>query len=123
MKFFPHSFPLNTDNAVEIALFRVVQEALSNIAKHSQATKVNILVKESGRFVQIQIYDNGVGFDPATVLQSEDLEKGIGLVSMHERIKLLGGIIEVRSASGQGTSIDVKVPIKRLGRAKTRKKD
>lgn len=97
---------------VDVTLFRVVQEALTNIVKHSQASQANVLLKGASSCLQVEIFDNGIGFDPSSVLGSANLEKGIGLVSMRERVELLGGDMIVRSELGKGTTISVRVPIK-----------
>lgn len=112
INFFPHSIPKNVPKQVDVTLFRVVQEALTNIVKHSQASQANVLLKESGPCLQVEIFDNGIGFDPSSVLGSANLEKGIGLVSMRERVELLGGDMIVRSELGKGTTISVRVPVK-----------
>ena len=85
---------------VEEALLRVVQEALSNIARHSKATLVQITLAFTDERVTLSILDNGQGFDP------EQLEhRGVGLLSMQERMKALGGDIKLESAPGKGTCV------------------
>ncbi len=85
---------------VEEALFRVAQEALSNVARHSRATLVQITLTLTEAEVTLSILDNGQGFDPA---QLE--ERGVGLLSMQERMKALGGDVQLESAPGKGTCI------------------
>jgi two-component system NarL family sensor kinase len=113
VSFFPHSFPKDSPKQIELALFRVVQEALSNVDQHAQASQVRISMRAAGPVVELNISDDGIGFDPIYVFQSEDLESGIGLVSMRERIEALGGDIQVQSAPKNGTTIQIKVPIKK----------
>lgn len=86
--------------SVEEALFRVVQEALSNIARHSQATLVQITIETTDNIVTLSVLDNGQGFDmtPQTRL-------GIGLFSMQERMRALGGDVRVESTRGKGTCV------------------
>jgi signal transduction histidine kinase len=95
------------DPAVEIALFRVVQEALLNIKRHSNAT--NVLIE--GGVVQgrlwIEIADNGRGFDPESIDPGDMTLRGIGLEGMRERMELLGGHFEIDSAPGRGTRVHV----------------
>jgi signal transduction histidine kinase len=92
---------------ITLALFRVIQESLRNIARHSQAKSVYILVNCSGNSINLSISDSGVGFDP----QREQNKAGLGLVSMRERVKLIGGTISVDSEPGEGTVINVCVPL------------
>jgi len=111
-KFFPHSFTEEIPKNVDLAFFRIVQEALSNIAKHSKASRVDITLKEAGHLAHLEIHDNGKGFDPDAVFACEDLEKGIGLVSVRERAERLGGDITVESNPKSGTTIKARVPLK-----------
>lgn len=97
---------------VEEALFRVAQEALSNIARHSKATLVQLILSMSDETVTFTIQDNGQGFDSAHLEH-----RGIGLFSMQERMKALGGNARVESVPGQGTRVVVHCP--RLGVAKS----
>ena len=85
---------------VEEALFRVAQEGLSNVARHSQATSVQLQLVNEPERVTLSIADNGQGFDPATTEN-----KGVGLYSMRERMQALGGDVDVESQPGQGTKI------------------
>ena len=85
---------------VEEALFRVAQEALSNIARHSKATLVQMDLVTTDDAVTLSIVDNGQGFDPAWRNGS-----GVGLVSMEERMKALGGDARVESTPGTGTRL------------------
>ena len=85
----------------EVNVYRVVQESLNNVLKHSGATEASLTVRRSGSHVQITIEDNGRGFVPA------GSDGGFGLLGIAERVTLLGGRTEVRSAPGQGTSIGI----------------
>jgi NarL family two-component system sensor histidine kinase LiaS len=88
-------------------LFRIVQEALSNVLRHSHAKKVKILLEERESYAYLHISDNGKGFDPT-------VEKiaSYGLKTMRERCEEIGGMMEIRSKIGEGTYIDIRVPIK-----------
>ncbi|GHO88333.1 HAMP domain-containing sensor histidine kinase [Dictyobacter formicarum] len=89
--------------ALEEALFRIAQEALANVARHSNATQVQVHLRCTEELVTLQITDNGKGFQP------EKREKhGVGLMSMQERIRELGGQIKIDSASGKGTQIHIE---------------
>jgi signal transduction histidine kinase len=92
--------------AVETNLYRIVQEALTNVVKHTEATRVDVLVERRGDQLVTIIEDNGEGFDPGTVGQNSRL----GLLGMHERAEMLGGTLVVESTIGTGTTIYVEVP-------------
>jgi nitrate/nitrite-specific signal transduction histidine kinase len=93
---------------IENALLRVTQESLNNIKKHARASKVDIELAFSNRQVRLRIDDNGVGFDTGIARENR-----FGLISMRERVKLLGGTFEVRSESGKGTHITASLPVER----------
>ena len=97
---------------VESNLYRIVQEALNNIAKHAAATHVSLLVEHRGNEAAVIIEDNGCGFDPDRVLASRKRAAMMGLLGMHERAALIGGDVQVESAPGQGTTVFVRIPIK-----------
>lgn len=96
---------------IETALFRVVQEAINNIAKHSGARNVRLNFDCSNGVVQIDVEDDGIGFDMSEMAQITDLRRGLGLVGMQERVGLLGGKITMLSYPGQGTRISIRVPL------------
>jgi signal transduction histidine kinase len=92
----------------EINLFRIVQESLNNIVKHSHATHAEINVKKDGKKIRILIKDNGKGMNtPHSEIHSDI---GMGLIVMAERIKMLDGTLQITSFSGSGTSIQVEIP-------------
>ncbi|MCS7038056.1 MAG: sensor histidine kinase [Anaerolineae bacterium] len=97
----------------EIVLFRITQEALTNIAKHAAATKATVSLVRTADSVELTITDNGRGFDPSALLPPGHGESmgGWGLVGMRERAALLGGRVEVVSQPGQGTEIRVRIPL------------
>jgi signal transduction histidine kinase len=90
----------------ETALYRIVQEALTNVVKHAQARHVSILLTTKDGTVAVVVEDNGQGFDPA-----EAREDGLGLVGMRERLALVGGRLTVESSLGSGTTLVAEVPI------------
>jgi len=96
--------------AVEIALYRVVQEALNNVARHARATRATIEVQRVDRDVVCRIVDDGRGFDPVAV-SARGRQRGIGLDGMRERIARLGGALEVRSEPGRGTELLFHIPL------------
>ena len=92
--------------SVETALYRIVQEALTNVVRHAQATRVDVLLERRGDQVVAIIEDDGVGFDPEMERQSGRL----GLFSMQERAEMLGGALTIESRIGQGTTVFVEAP-------------
>jgi signal transduction histidine kinase len=92
---------------LEETIYRVVQEALTNAVKHARAARVVVAVHEAGDHVEVVVRDDGGGFDAA------GRSTGFGLVGMRERIALLHGSIELRSAPGEGTAIHVTLPMRR----------
>lgn len=90
---------------VPLVLFRVVQEALNNVARHSGATQVEVSLLAEGNQVELRVKDRGKGFDPMT------FSGGLGLVSMRERLRLVGGKIKISSAPGLGTEVEAVVPV------------
>ena len=97
-----------TDDYFCITLYRVVQECLLNIKKHSQATRVLFHCKKTEQQYEILIQDNGKGF---TMEEAEDKANShFGLALIHEGVVLLNGTIHISSEPGQGTTIDIKIP-------------
>jgi len=93
---------------VEVVVYRIVQEALTNVAKHAEATRVEVSVALEGWNVLASVVDNGVGFDVPSIMRSR--ERGLGLFGMQERVALLGGSFRITSLPGQGTRVVVTVP-------------
>jgi signal transduction histidine kinase len=89
----------------ETALYRIVQEALTNVVKHADAQHVSILLTRQGGTVTVVVEDDGRGFDPAATR-----EEGFGLEGMRERVALLGGTIRIESRKGAGATLKVEVP-------------
>ncbi len=95
----------------ETALFRVVQEAITNIARHAEARNVVLSVEYADSILTIEIEDDGKGFDVEAIRLQSDGGRGLGLMGMEERITLLGGKLHIESQPGRGTHITVEVPI------------
>jgi signal transduction histidine kinase len=92
------------DPEVESTVYRLIQEGLTNVAKHSRAERVSLTLTTSKGYIDIVLIDDGVGFDP-------DAESdGFGLVGMRERVAMVGGSLTVRSAPGSGTELRASVP-------------
>jgi signal transduction histidine kinase len=88
-------------------LFRIAQEALTNVAKHSRASGAQIALRQGSGEIQLLIEDAGVGFD----VVGERSKGGLGLISMEERCRALGGVLSVKSNQGQGTAVEARIPI------------
>lgn len=97
----------------EVNLYRIVQEALNNVAKHARAERVSVVLERLDGRVTLVIEDDGVGFDPEAAITEATAgeERGLGLVGMRERAELVGGTCEIESTPGGGTSVFVRVPI------------
>lgn len=103
---------------METALYRIVQECLTNTAKHANARKVSITLKEDWERVYATIVDDGQGFDYEALLKTPNQERGLGLAGMHERAVLLDGELTIHSVAGHGTTIEVSIPLPATGLAK-----
>lgn len=97
--------------AEESAIYRIVQEALTNIRKHSQATEVSLRIGCRDDTISVEISDNGQGFNPDEVMENKIPLEHMGLFGMKERAELLGGYLSINSSLGEGTSINFAVPI------------
>jgi two-component system NarL family sensor kinase len=94
-----------TPELVKVAIYRVAQEALQNIAKHSAATRVRTLLESADGGVKLVIADNGSGFDPDTGQRGFDGKRGLGLRSMRERVDATGGKFELKAAPKKGVEV------------------
>jgi signal transduction histidine kinase len=99
---------------VELVLYRIVQEALSNVAKHANASQVLVRLTRRGRTLRLLVEDDGCGFDVEGTKHSR--ESGLGLFGMEERLALVGGSLRVESSVGGGTRVTAEVPLPRSGR-------
>jgi signal transduction histidine kinase len=95
------------DDELETALYRIVQEALTNGLKHSGSGSAHMEIVEADGHVTVRVRDEGQGFDPS------DRPAGYGLLGMRERVELLGGTLEIESAPGAGTSLTARLPARR----------
>jgi signal transduction histidine kinase len=90
---------------LKIVIFRILQEALNNVAKHSRATVATVSLQKSNGLLQLTVEDNGTGFDPKAILQTEERSWGMGLGSMRERAELSGGTFSIEPSPGIGTRV------------------
>jgi signal transduction histidine kinase len=110
--FFADSLPNRLDPAREIACFRLVQEALTNVARHACAKSVRVEMRFAGGEVHIIIRDDGAGFDAKAIRQQAERGASLGLLGMEERVRLVGGQFNCQSAPGQGTEIHADFPLR-----------
>ena len=89
---------------IEAAAYRIVQEALTNVAKHASATLAFVYLRRAGDLVQVSIEDNGVGFEP------EHARRGLGLIGIRERVAHLRGTVHIDTAPGRGTRLTIELP-------------
>ena len=94
---------------VETALYRIAQEALTNVAKHAKATSVRIELERGGQGFRCVIRDDGCGFDVSGVLAPHG-QRGLGILGIQERLEALGGMLEIISAPGAGTELRITIP-------------
>ena len=100
---------------MENNIFRIVQEAINNSIKYSEATRIDVSMQQSENFVVITVRDNGKGFDEKLVeKRSANIESGRGFFNMYERTEYINGNLEVKSAIGEGTTISLTVPLKNI---------
>jgi PAS domain S-box-containing protein len=92
---------------IETTLYRIAQEALTNVARHSRATSVDVILERRGDQVVLIVEDNGVGFDPA---RTSSRRPGFGLLGMKERAALVGATLQIESQPGKGTTVLLRMP-------------
>ena len=113
IEFVERDMPEVIPQDVELCFFRIVQEALNNIVKHSGAKQAHVQFDGTTFHIRLRIVDGGVGFDP----NSNSVRGGLGLASMRERLRLLGGSLALHSRHMEGTEILVEVPLAQVNRA------
>ena len=97
---------------LEIAVYRITQEALLNAAKHAKSDSVRVRVCQENQTILLSIADTGKGFDETSLLK-RDARRGLGLITMRERSHLVGGTFHIDSKEGEGTRIVVRFPLTR----------
>lgn len=105
---------------IEVACFRIIQESLNNIKKHSKATRACVKIEVAKNIIYIVVSDNGIGFSKESIKKSDE-NNGYGLMSMEERVTLLNGKFEISSSPGKGTKILVSIPIDIYGEVQDEK--
>ncbi len=102
--------PMSGDT--KVILFQSVRELLTNVAKHAQARAVRVLTLRDGNTIRIEVKDDGIGFNPEILAQKITKNEGFGLFNLKERLRHLGGKLEVSSRVGQGTAVVIMAPLK-----------
>jgi signal transduction histidine kinase len=97
---------------LETTLFRVVQEAVFNIARHAHAKNASVSLRFKKSVIEVRVSDDGEGFDVEGAISSKDRPRGLGLLGMKERVELMSGTLSIRShPGGGGTEIDIIIPL------------
>jgi signal transduction histidine kinase len=105
---FSHDEPSRSaPSDIALSLFRIVQECLRNVAKHSGASEARVTLTQQDHHLHLAVSDDGAGFDP----DDERCKQGLGLFSMEERARLIGARLKLRAEPGRGAHIEVWVPI------------
>jgi two-component system, NarL family, sensor kinase len=99
------------DVDVETLVYRITQEALTNVARHSGATAARVFVRRDPKRIRLRIEDRGRGFSPEALLSSATEESGFGLRAMRDRVEFVRGRFSIRSAPGEGTVVEAEVPL------------
>jgi signal transduction histidine kinase len=97
--------------SAEINIYRVLQEALSNVLRHAQATEALLRIEGLGREVEILISDNGRGFTPHSADHATSPHTGFGLTNLRQRIQILGGTLQIQSAPAAGAHLSIRLPL------------
>jgi signal transduction histidine kinase len=97
--------------SVKLTLFRVVQEAMNNVAKHSHATRVAICLSRSGDDLTMTISDNGIGFDPIDLVSRDVRGTGLGRAGLRDRVEISGGTFQIDAARGKGVCLRMSWPL------------
>lgn len=115
-----HNIPVHYENAgiwterlpalVELMIYRIVQEALTNVLKHAQATRVSVILERGADRVVTIVEDNGCGFDSERLLQENNMRLSFGLTSMRERAEMVGGTLAIESRPQAGTTVFIQIP-------------
>jgi signal transduction histidine kinase len=95
----------------ETAVYRIIQEALTNVVRHSQATEASVVLERRADSILAIVEDDGRGFNVDTMLDSSMRDRSLGLYGMHERAALVGATLTIESSPGSGTSVFVETPI------------
>jgi signal transduction histidine kinase len=109
--FTAHPTSMRFSPTLETTCFRVVQEALTNVVRHSKADRVSVSIEHTQDSLEIHVFDNGIGFDLAEVQAEQPVGESLGLLGMKERVELVGGSLEINSSRLSGTHICAVLPV------------
>lgn len=107
IEFSHRGFPATLPNDVTLCVFRIAQESLRNVIKHSGAREARVMLEKTDEAVHLSVSDTGCGFDT----ESDEMKRGLGFISMRERLRLVGGEITIHSQPSRGTQINVTVSL------------
>lgn len=96
----------------EISLYRIIQESINNIVKHSQASEALIVIDRTGENLTVTIKDDGKGFEDNPETSIFNRRAGLGVANIDERVRLLGGTLEIDSRPGRGVTLKITLPVK-----------
>jgi PAS domain S-box-containing protein len=113
------NLPANLSKDVSLSIYRIIQEGLNNIAKHACARRAKVALRKTDGNLYLFIEDDGIGFDAAEMRK----KPGLGLSSMHERVRIIHGVLRIVSRPDKGTTISVRVPLETLGGNQTASTD
>lgn len=105
------TMPPGLPDSTQTACFRIVQEALTNVARHAQATAVTVTLEQVDHTLHLTVEDDGLGFDMATADRAKTEGTSLGLLGMEERSRLIGGHLAIASSPGEGTCIHLQLPL------------
>jgi len=108
------------DQDIQVLLFQTVRELLINIVKHAKANHASVTIREIGDHIRIRVMDDGVGFEKARLGNGMDREGGFGLFSIRERLQHFGGLLEINTRPGKGTSVTIEAPHKKVKKTQRR---
>jgi signal transduction histidine kinase len=107
--FHSEDIPRELPREISLCLFRVLQEAMQNAAKHSGSRQFEVSLKGGAKEIELTVHDSGLGFDPEEAIK----RRGLGLTSMRERLKLVNGSLSIESQLQRGTTVHARVPFHR----------
>ena len=97
----------------EMSVYRIVQESLNNVAKHSDADEAALTIEKTGGIITIKIEDGGCGFDKNAQPKTDAGSGGFGLLGINERVRMLGGSLDIQTGKGKGTKLIIKIVAKK----------
>jgi signal transduction histidine kinase len=115
IRFFSRNLPTRFDQDKELAIYRIIQEALTNVIKHARAKHVFVNLVKQGEVLSLSVEDDGVGFDQEEFLNSSARAGALGLLTMEERTIQCDGVFSIDSPPGKGTHVLVEIPMEREG--------